>query len=213
MRPGIVDIEAAIEHLVFGRGEYAVDLSDSFTAKARRREEMQRQTKILSLHFAFLRVFASSRLASSQGAPQPGRTLFRIRRIQIYQQGNIRIDSGKLRIGGEWLPLANIMGVRSAPASRPRRHWTTIILIAAAVVLAGSRFPDRPWGWALMLGGAVVGSWCWFFYRDRTWMVRLNLLLDQRIRILFNDQSDAEAFVAALTEAKQKVKASVPEKL
>jgi hypothetical protein len=48
----------------------------------------------------------------------------------------------------------------------------------------------------------MLGSWAWFFHRQRVWIVRLNLLLNQRITLLFEDVEDANGLVVALREAK-----------
>ena len=69
-------------------------------------------------------------------------------------------------------------------------------------MLAGIRFSSERWGWGLIIAGALIGIWAWFFHRRRAWLVRLHLLLNQRIQILFESQEDAEEFLTALVAAK-----------
>lgn len=121
---------------------------------------------------------------------------------EIYQQGNILIDGSRLRIGRESLPLANIVGASRVRIARPKRHWTAIMIVAALVLLAGIRFSESRWGWGMVAAGALVALWAWFFHRQRVWIVRLHLLLNQRIQILFERVEDADEFLAALSRAK-----------
>lgn len=120
----------------------------------------------------------------------------------IYQQGNILIDAGKLRIGSESLPLVNILAASRQRVGQPKRHWTTIMIAAAACALAGIRFSGERWGLALIAAGASLGAWAWFFHRRKAWIVRLHLLLNQRIQVLFDGADDADQFLAALAAAK-----------
>jgi hypothetical protein len=105
-------------------------------------------------------------------------------------------------MGRESLPLANVVAASRVRIARPRRHWTAIMIIAALVLLAGIRFADHRWGWWMFAAGAIVGAWAWFFHRQRVWIVRLHLLLNQRIQILFERVEDADEFLSALSGAK-----------
>lgn len=120
----------------------------------------------------------------------------------IYEHGNIRISEGKLRIGNESLPLVNIVSATRQRAHRPRRHWTTLMIAAAIVMLTGVRFIHSNGGLALLGVGAALAVWTWFLHRDRMWLVRLNLLLNQRISVMFEDVADADGFLDALKIAK-----------
>jgi len=85
---------------------------------------------------------------------------------------------------------------------RPKRHWAAVMLASGVLVLAGYRFSNHWSGWVLIGLGALLGSWGWFFHRRRVLIVRLNLLLNQRINVLFNEAEDAKGFLAALRAAK-----------
>lgn len=85
---------------------------------------------------------------------------------------------------------------------RPKRHWAIVMIVAGLLVLAGYRYINHWAGWVLLAGGLALGSWGWFFHRRRVWIIRLNLLLNQRISVLFNEIDDAKGFLAALTAAK-----------
>lgn len=124
------------------------------------------------------------------------------RSSDIYQHGNIRISDGRLRIGNESLPLVNIVAATCQKAHRPRRHWTTLIIVAAIVMLTGVRFIHSSLGLALLGVGAALSLWTWFLHRDPMWLVRLNLLLNQRISVMFEDVGDADGFLDALKTAK-----------
>lgn len=105
-------------------------------------------------------------------------------------------------MGGESLPLANIVGASRLRIALPKRHRGTILVVAVVVMLAGIHLSASRLGWGLAGVGALVGLWAWFFHRKKAWVVRLHLLLNQRIQILFENSDDAEAFLKALTEAK-----------
>ncbi|HEY2585601.1 MAG TPA: hypothetical protein VGI81_07550 [Tepidisphaeraceae bacterium] len=105
-------------------------------------------------------------------------------------------------MGGESLPLVNVEGATLLQIGRPKRHRGTILVLAALVVLAGIHLSAAPAGWGLMVAGALVGLWAWFFHRQKAWVVRLHLLLNQRLQILFDNAEDAEGFLTALSEAK-----------
>jgi hypothetical protein len=120
----------------------------------------------------------------------------------IYEHGNIRISDGKLRIGNESLPLVNIVSATRQKAHRPRQHWTTLMIVAGIVMLSGVRFIHSNWGLALLGVGAAMALWTWFLHRDRMWLVRLNLLLNQRISVMFEEVGDADGFLDALKAAK-----------
>jgi len=98
--------------------------------------------------------------------------------------------------------MVNIRSVSEQAVRRPKRHWGAVMLAAGLLVLVGYRFSNHWLGWVLLAGGILLGSWGWFFHRRRVWIIRLNLLLNQRIMVLFNDAEEAEAFLAALKAAK-----------
>jgi hypothetical protein len=76
------------------------------------------------------------------------------------------------------------------------------MIVAAMLLLAGFRI-SHPWlGWVVSFAGIALAAWGWFFHRRRVWIVRLNLLLNQRITLLFEDLEDANGLVIALREAK-----------
>jgi hypothetical protein len=120
----------------------------------------------------------------------------------IYQHGNILIDGGRLRMGGESLPLVNIVGASRLKIALPKRNRGMILLVSALAVLAGIHLSASRWGWGIAAAGALLGLWAWFFHRQKAWVVRLHLLLNQRIQILFETLDDAEAFLTALGDAK-----------
>jgi hypothetical protein len=120
----------------------------------------------------------------------------------IYSHGNLVIERGRLRVDNEWLPLVNIQSVTERSMMRPKRHWAAIMAGAGLLVLAGYRFLYYWPGWVLLCLGALLGLWGWFFHRRRVWIVRLNLLLNQRITVLFDEAADAKEFLVALKTAK-----------
>lgn len=120
----------------------------------------------------------------------------------IYHHGNILVDATRLRMGEESLPLVNVVGATRLRISRPKPRRATILILGLAAILAGIHFSTVPWGCCLIAAGTLVGLWAWFFHRQKAWVVRLHLLLNQRIQILFENLDDAEAFLAALIEAK-----------
>lgn len=124
------------------------------------------------------------------------------RSASIYQQGNIRIADGKLRIGNESLPLVNIVAATRRRAWRPRRHWAAVMIVSAIVLLTGIRFENSTVGLGLLAAGAALALSNWFLRRDRIWLVQLNLLLNQRISVMFDQMNDADAFLAALKGVK-----------
>jgi hypothetical protein len=134
---------------------------------------------------------------SSWAAPQDF-----ARSASIYQQGNIRIADGRLRIGNESLPLANILAATRRRAWRPRRHWAAVMIVSAIVLLAGIRFGNSMVGLGLFAAGAALALFNWFLRRDRIWLIQLNLLLNQRISVMFDKVNDADEFLAALKRAK-----------
>jgi hypothetical protein len=105
-------------------------------------------------------------------------------------------------MGNQSLPLANIIAATRQRVGRPRRHWTTIMIVAAILTLTGVRFVHFNWGLALIAAGAALALWDWFFHRQRVWFVKLNLLLNQRINLMFEEVQDADDFLAALKAAK-----------
>jgi hypothetical protein len=160
---------------------------------ARQRENGLR---FLSVFFAFIRVHLRTDSSAPRIENHPRSN------SPIYQHGNILIDAGRLRIGSEALPLANIVGASRMRIGRPKRHWGTIVIVAGIVLLAGVRFSTERWGLGLIAAGALAGLWAWFFHRRKAWVVQLHLLLNQRIQIQFENVEDAEAFLAALAQAK-----------
>jgi hypothetical protein len=120
----------------------------------------------------------------------------------IYSQGNLVIANGRLHVGTESLPLVNIRSVSERTMMRPKRHWAVVMLASGVLVLAGYRFSNHWPGWVLIGLGALLGSWGWFFHRRRVLIIRLNLLLNQRINVLFNEAEDARGFLTALKAAK-----------
>ena len=120
----------------------------------------------------------------------------------IYDQGNIRIADGKLRMGNESLPLANIVAATRRRVGRPRRHWMTIMIVAVLVILTGLRFVQSKWGLPIVFAGALLGACDWLFHRQRAWLVQLNLLLNQRLSVQFERLEDADDFLAALQASK-----------
>jgi hypothetical protein len=125
-----------------------------------------------------------------------------VRESDIYHHGNIRISEGKLRIGNESLPLENIVAAARQTVRRPRRHWTMILIVAAIIMLTGVRFDHSTWGLDILGLGAALAVWTWFFHKSRAHLVRLHLLLNQRISVMFEDAPDADAFLDALKAAR-----------
>jgi hypothetical protein len=105
-------------------------------------------------------------------------------------------------MGNESLPLANVVAATRRRIGRPRRHWMTIMIVAVLVILTGLRFVQSKWGLPILFAGVVLGAWDWFLHRQRAWLVQLNLLLNQRISVQFDQLEDADAFLAALKTAK-----------
>jgi hypothetical protein len=100
------------------------------------------------------------------------------------------------------LPLVNIVSATERRIGIPKRHFSTILLAAAALLLVGLRFSHQWQGWGLMLAGLALGLWCHRFHRRRAWVIRLNLLLNQRLGIQFSEAQDAASFLTALSAAK-----------
>ena len=119
-----------------------------------------------------------------------------------FRQGNLVIANGRLHVGRESVPLVNIESVTQRIAHQPRRHWTAIMVAAGLLFLVGLRYSTERWGWAVLCAGLLLGAWNWFFHRKRIWIIRLNLLLNQRIQIVFDDRADSDSFVSVLTKAK-----------
>jgi hypothetical protein len=107
-----------------------------------------------------------------------------------------------LRIDKQSLPLGNIQAVVERRVLRPKRHWAAAMVVAALLTLAGVRLLPARMGWPLLAAGILLAAWDWFFHRKPIWVVRLHLLLDQRISVVFEDAADAGSFVTALTTAK-----------
>jgi hypothetical protein len=107
-----------------------------------------------------------------------------------------------LRIDKQSLPLGNIQAVVERRVLRPKRHWAAAMVVAALLMLGGVRLLPSRMGWPLLAAGILLAAWDWFFHRKPIWVVRLHLLLDQRISVVFEDAADAGSFVAALTTAK-----------
>ena len=120
----------------------------------------------------------------------------------IYSQGNLVIANGRLQVGTESLPLVNIRSVSERTMMRPKRHWAVVMLASGVLLLTGYRFSNQWPGWVILGLGVLLGSWGWFFHRRRVLIVRLNLLLNQRINVLFNEAEDARNFLTALKAAK-----------
>jgi len=85
---------------------------------------------------------------------------------------------------------------------RRRKHWAVILGAAAGAVVVGYRLSGRPIAWVLVSAGVLLAAWCLIFHRDKARMIRLNLLLNQRVGVLFSDPTDADGFLRALEEAK-----------
>lgn len=119
-----------------------------------------------------------------------------------FRQGNLVIADGRLHVGRESLPLVNIESATERRIARPKRHWNAIMITAVVLFLGGIRFSGDGWGWALIGSGVLIAAWGWFFHREPVWTLRLNLLLNQRIQVLFTDRADLEQFLAALSAAK-----------
>jgi hypothetical protein len=122
--------------------------------------------------------------------------------VSDFRQGNLLISKGRLHVGRESLPLSNIESLVEQLVRRPKRHWTAIMVGAVILFLTGLRFSAERWAWGFMGAGLLLAGWNWSFNRQPVWVVRLNLLLNQRIKIVFEDAADSEAFVAALAQAK-----------
>ena len=76
------------------------------------------------------------------------------------------------------------------------------MIISAIMLLAGIRFGNSTVGLGLFAAGAALALSNWFLRRDRIWLIQLNLLLNQRISVMFGKVSDADEFLAALKGAK-----------
>lgn len=96
----------------------------------------------------------------------------------------------------------NIVAATRQRAWRPRRHWAAVMIVSAIMLLAGLRFGSSTVGLGLLVTGAALALSNWFLRRDRIWLIQLNLLLNQRIRLMFEEMDDADEFLAALNGAK-----------
>ena len=126
----------------------------------------------------------------------------RLAGASIYEHGNLQISGGRLRIDRQSLPLTNIVSVTDRRVHRPRKHSTATLIVAAAAIVVGYRLLPFRLAWAIMAVGTILGAWCLIFWRDKVRIINLNLLLNQRIKILFPDPMDADGFLEALTIAK-----------
>lgn len=76
------------------------------------------------------------------------------------------------------------------------------MIVSTIMLLAGIRFGGSTVGLGLFAAGVVLGLWNWFLRRDRIWLIQLNLLLNQRISVMFEEIHDADEFLATLNGAK-----------